>query len=52
MPESPGEPTSTPLPRVVLVDDHALFRAGVRASSAGSVDVVGEAGDVDDGDRR
>lgn len=33
-------------PRVVLVDDHALFRAGVRAELAGHVDIVGEAGDV------
>ena len=33
--------------RVVLVDDHALFRAGVRAELEGLVDVVGEAGDVD-----
>jgi DNA-binding NarL/FixJ family response regulator len=32
-------------PRVVIVDDHALFRAGVRAELEG-VDVVGEAGDV------
>jgi DNA-binding NarL/FixJ family response regulator len=35
------------LPRVVLVDDHALFRAGVRAELDGLVTVVGEAGDVD-----
>ncbi len=34
------------LPRVVLVDDHALFRAGVRAELDGLVEVVGEAGDV------
>ena len=37
--------------RVVLVDDHAMFRAGVRAelaaSGAGAVEVVGEAADVD-----
>jgi DNA-binding NarL/FixJ family response regulator len=32
--------------RVVLVDDHGLFRAGVRAEIGGQVDVVGEAGDV------
>ena len=32
--------------RVVLVDDHHLFRAGVRAELAGVVDVVGEADDV------
>jgi DNA-binding NarL/FixJ family response regulator len=36
------------LPTVVLVDDHALFRAGVRAELEGLVDVVGEAGDVDE----
>jgi DNA-binding NarL/FixJ family response regulator len=34
--------------RVFLVDDHALFRAGVRAELAEVVDVVGEAGDVAD----
>ncbi len=33
--------------RVVVIDDHALFRAGVRAELAGAVDIVGEAGDVD-----
>jgi DNA-binding NarL/FixJ family response regulator len=32
--------------RVVLVDDHELFRAGVRGEIATSVDVVGEAGSV------
>ena len=30
--------------RVVLVDDHELFRAGVRGEIAASVDIVGEAG--------
>jgi DNA-binding NarL/FixJ family response regulator len=30
---------------VVLVDDHAMFRAGVRAELGSRVDVVGEAGD-------
>jgi len=30
-------------PRVVLVDDHALFRAGVRGELGDRVDVVGEA---------
>ena len=42
--------TATPV-RVVLVDDHAMFRAGVRAelaaSGAGLVEVVGEAADAD-----
>jgi DNA-binding NarL/FixJ family response regulator len=32
--------------RVVLVDDHELVRAGVRAALEGKVDVVGEAADV------
>jgi DNA-binding NarL/FixJ family response regulator len=33
-------------PRVVLVDDHELFVAGVRAELAGAVEVIGEAGSV------
>src|SRR4051812_35394670 len=33
--------------RVVVVDDHAMFRSGVRAELAGRVDVVAEAEDVD-----
>ncbi|MFN8106735.1 MAG: response regulator transcription factor [Nocardioidaceae bacterium] len=33
--------------RVVVVDDHAMFRAGVRAEIAEQVEVVGEAADVD-----
>ena len=52
-PAARGEPmnsTSAPV-RVVLVDDHAMFRAGVRAelaaSGAGVVEVVGEAADAD-----
>ena len=38
---SPGRP------RVFLVDDHGLFRAGVRAELGDEVEVVGEADDVD-----
>jgi DNA-binding NarL/FixJ family response regulator len=38
MPEEPGQRL-----RVVLVDDHRLFRAGVRNELATMVDVVGEA---------
>jgi DNA-binding NarL/FixJ family response regulator len=34
------------VPRVVLVDDHAMFRAGVRAELGDLVDVVAEAGSV------
>jgi DNA-binding NarL/FixJ family response regulator len=33
---------------VLVVDDHALFRSGVRAELAGRVDVVGEAGGVEE----
>jgi DNA-binding NarL/FixJ family response regulator len=36
-------------PRVVIVDDHGLFRAGVRAELDAHVDVVGEAEDVAQG---
>jgi DNA-binding NarL/FixJ family response regulator len=32
--------------RVVLVDDHAMFRAGVRSEIGAAVDIVGEAEDV------
>ena len=34
--------------RVVLVDDHRLVRSGVRTELGDGVDVVGEAGDVDE----
>ena len=34
-------------PSVLIVDDHALFRAGVRSELEGLVEIVGEAGDVD-----
>jgi DNA-binding NarL/FixJ family response regulator len=34
--------------RVVIVDDHAMFRSGVKAEIASAVDVVGEAADVDE----
>lgn len=37
-----------PAPRVVLVDDHDLFRAGVRSELEGLVDIVGEAATVAD----
>jgi DNA-binding NarL/FixJ family response regulator len=33
-------------PRLVVVDDHQLFRAGVRAELRDSCDVVGEAADA------
>jgi DNA-binding NarL/FixJ family response regulator len=34
--------------RVVLVDDHQLVRSGVRAELGPGIEVVGEAGDVDE----
>ncbi len=37
---------SAAVPRVVLVDDHGLFRSGVRAELGRQVEVVGEADDV------
>ena len=59
----PGSPGETPQPdpavnaeptrparaavRVVLVDDHRMFRSGVRAELGPTVEVVGEADDVD-----
>jgi len=33
--------------RVLIVDDHAMFRSGVRAEIGGAVEVVAEAADVD-----
>ncbi|MGA8851639.1 MAG: response regulator transcription factor [Aeromicrobium sp.] len=33
--------------RVAIIDDHAMFRTGVRAEISAAVDVVGEAEDVD-----
>jgi DNA-binding NarL/FixJ family response regulator len=33
---------------VVIVDDHAMFRAGVRTEIASSVDILAEAADVDE----
>ena len=38
---APGRP-----PTVIIVDDHGLFRSGVRSELAGEVDVIGEADDV------
>jgi len=39
-------------PRVVIVDDHALFRAGVRAELEGLVEIAGEAGGVEEAVRQ
>ena len=38
---------SPPLPSVVIVDDHELFRAGVRAELEALIEVRGEAGTVE-----
>ena len=46
MTEPTVEPTATL--RVFLVDDHAMFRAGVRAELGAFVDVIGEASTVAD----
>jgi DNA-binding NarL/FixJ family response regulator len=37
----------TDRPRVVIVDDHQMFRAGVRVELGDTVDVVGDAADVE-----
>ncbi|MEB4615511.1 response regulator transcription factor [Leucobacter sp. M11] len=44
---SPAEPTRQGL-RVVIVDDHSIFRSGLRADLSPNLDVVGEAGSVDE----
>ena len=48
-PASPRHPGTggTSVVRVVLVDDHRMFRSGVRAELGDSVEVVGEAEDVE-----
>jgi DNA-binding NarL/FixJ family response regulator len=40
-------PASEPVPTVVIVDDHGLFRSGVRSELGDRVNVVGEAEDVE-----
>jgi DNA-binding NarL/FixJ family response regulator len=37
-----------PAPRVLIVDDHQLFRAGVRSELEGHVDIAGDAATVED----
>jgi DNA-binding NarL/FixJ family response regulator len=39
--------TESAQPRVFLVDDHELIRSGIRAEIASSVDIVGEADEVE-----
>ncbi len=45
IPETPNG-ASGARPSVVLVDDHAMFRAGVRAEIGAGLDIVGEAASV------
>ena len=44
--QTPATEPAPARPRVFLVDDHGMFRAGVRAELGPTVDVVGEAGTV------
>ena len=50
-PARPADPTAPSAPlRILVVDDHALVRAGVRSelsAHAADLDVVGEADDVE-----
>ena len=41
-----GRPPGGNRPTVVIVDDHGLFRSGVRSELGDQVEVIGEAGDV------
>jgi DNA-binding NarL/FixJ family response regulator len=43
---TPAAPAGGDRPRVFIVDDHGLFRSGVRSELGGLVEVVGEADDV------
>lgn len=40
------EAGSSARPRVFIVDDHGMFRSGVRSELSGDVEIAGEAGDV------
>ncbi len=46
--EAPDHPApgGSGRPRVFLVDDHAMFRSGVRSELSGDLDIVGEAADI------
>ena len=43
----PSSPKPAARPRIFLVEDHAMFRAGVRAELGDAVEVIGEADEVD-----
>ena len=44
---TPARESAVSVPRVFLVDDHQMFRSGVRAELGDAVEVVGEAADVE-----
>ncbi len=48
MSDEPGKRAGDAEPAVVIVDDHAIFRSGVRAELEGRLDVRGEAGSVEE----
>jgi DNA-binding NarL/FixJ family response regulator len=48
MSDDPGKRSRDTAPAVVIVDDHAIFRSGVRAELEGRLDVRGEAGSVEE----
>jgi DNA-binding NarL/FixJ family response regulator len=43
---TPGRPAPGSRPTVIIVDDHGLFRSGVRSELGDQVEVIGEADDV------
>ena len=45
-PDPGADPAASGGPRVLVIDDHALVRSGVRAQLTGHVRIVGEADDV------
>ncbi len=47
-PSPASAPSATSTPRVVIVDDHHLFRSGVRAELGEQLQVVGDAGTVEE----
>ncbi|HEX5954408.1 MAG TPA: response regulator transcription factor [Solirubrobacterales bacterium] len=48
MSDDPSRRADDAEPAVVIVDDHAIFRSGVRAELEGRLDVRGEAGSVEE----
>jgi DNA-binding NarL/FixJ family response regulator len=42
-----SDPDGTRATRIVIIDDHQMFRAGVRVELGPSIDVIGEAADVE-----